>query len=341
MIQPKKCTRQHDIKLTVYSCQPDEVLLFQRYAARYGVNLSLIYEPVSVKNTVQSAGSPCISISHSAPVTAAILNSLYDVGVRYISTRSIGCDHIEIKHAQKLGICVGNVTYSPDGVADYTLMLMLMASRRVKSILRHTDVQNFNVQGTYGRELRSLTVGVAGTGRIGCAVIERLRGFGCHILAFDLYPNTDLVALVDYVDFDTLLAQSDILTLHMPATSNTQYIINRRTLAQMKAGTVLINTSRGALVDTYALIEAIEAGTLGGAALDVIEDESGLYYRDWQDKPLPHRALAILKAFPNVIITPHTAYYTDHALDDMVKNSIENCWLFAIDQLEIRDTKKA
>ena len=328
MVQPKKSIRQHDIKLTVFSCQPDEASLFLRYAMQYGVDLSLSDQPVSAENAVQAAGSQCISVSHTVPITASILNALHDIGVRYISTRSIGCDHIDTLHAEKIGILVSNVSYSPDSVADYTLMLMLMASRRMKSILRHSDAQNYDLQGMCGRELRSLTVGVAGTGHIGGAVIDRLSGFGCHILAYDVYPNADLMPFATYVDLDTLLAQSDILTLHMPATDATHHIINRQSLARMKCDAVLINTSRGSLVDSLALIDAIERGHLGGAALDVIEDEAGLYYRDLQDKPVPNRALALLKAFPNVILTPHTAFYTDRAVEGMVENSIKNCLRF-------------
>lgn len=339
MLQAKKNIRQHDMKLTVYSCQPDEASLFLCYAMQYGIELSLNDQPVSVESAALAAGSQCISISHATAITASILNLLHDVGVRYISTRSIGCDHIDIEHAKTIGICIGNVSYSPDSVADYTLMLMLMASRRMKSILRHTDAQNYDLHGMCGRELRNLTVGVAGTGRIGRAVIDRLRSFGCQIIAYDVYPCSDIMPFVSYVDLDTLLAQSDILTLHMPAADATHHIINRQSLAKMKHDAVLINTGRGALVDSLALIDAIEAGRLGGAALDVIEDEVGLYYRDLQDKPIPNRALALLKAFPNVIITPHAAFYTNRSVEDMVENSIKNCLLFENGQLEAQFVK--
>lgn len=316
------------IKLTVYSCQSHETAWFLKYAEHYKAELFLNEQPVSAENAALAAGSRCISISHAAPVNALTLDSLFDVGVRYISTRSIGCDHIDMQHAQQIGMCIGNVSYSPDSVADYTLMLILMVSRRIKPVLKRAEVQNFNLQ-TCGRELHSLTVGVAGTGRIGRAVIDRLQGFGCRILAYDVYPHKDCMPSVNYVDFAALLAESDILTLHMPASEATYHIINRHSLAKMKPDAVLINTGRGTLVDSYALIEAIEAEHLGGAALDVIEDETGLYYHDLQEKPIPNRALALLKSFPNVIITPHTAFYTDQAVQDMVENSIKNCMMFA------------
>lgn len=321
-------------KLTVYSCKPDEAALFLRCARQFGAELFLSEQPVSTQNAALATGSKCISISHAVPVTASILNALYAAGVRYISTRSIGCDHIDREHAEKIGIWVGNVSYSPDSVADYTLMLMLMASRRMKSLLRHSEVQNYVLPEMCGRDMHSLTVGVAGTGRIGQSVIKRLKGFGCPILAYDLYPNADIMPLVQYVDFDTLLARSDILTLHMPATAETHHLINRESLSRMKADAVLVNTARGSLVDSYALIDALEENRLGGAALDVIEDEAGIYYRNWQDRPVPNRALALLKAFPNVILTPHTAFYTQRAVEGMIENSIKNCCLFAVDHMQ-------
>lgn len=334
MIQSKKNLTQHDIKLTTYSCHPDEVPLFLNCKKQYGIELSMNKQSISLENVSLASGSNCISINHSVPVTASILDALHDVGVKYISTRSIGYDHIDIEYAKKIGISVGNVSYSPESVADYTLMLMLMTCRRIKSIMRHTEVQNYNLQGMCGRELHSLTVGVAGTGHIGRAVIQRLKGFNCHILAYDAHPISEIMQFVDYVDFDTLLEKSDIITLHMPASDSTYHIINKQNIAKMKQDAVLVNTGRGSLVDSSALIDAIESRHLGGAALDVIENETGLYYQDLQDQPIQNRTLALLKAFPNVIITPHTAFYTNCAVKEMVENSVRNCLLFENGKLE-------
>lgn len=328
MLQVKGRPREQGRQLTIYSCQPEEASIYYHYARKYGIELSLKDQPVSMENAALAAGSRCISISHAAPVTPSTLNALYDAGVRYISTRSIGCDHIDIKYAEKIGICVGNVSYSPDSVADFTMMLMLMASRHFKSMMRRTDAQDYHLHGICGRELKSLTVGVAGTGRIGSTVINRLNAFGCRILAYDQYPNAEIMPLASYVDFSALLAESDILSLHLPATEKTYHLINRDTLACMKRGALLVNTGRGSLVDSYALIDAIEAGRIGGAALDVIENESGTYYHNLQDKPVSNRALALLKAFPNVIITPHTAFYTDQAMENIIEDSIKNCCTF-------------
>jgi D-specific alpha-keto acid dehydrogenase len=229
-----------------------------------------------------------------------------------------------VEYAKSVGITVGNVAYSPDSVADYTLMLMLMAARNAKSIILRADIHDYRLNDVRGRELRDLTIGVIGTGRIGAAVIDRLRGFGCRILAYDSRPKT----APDYVPLDELLRQSDIVTLHTPLNADTHHLLNRRRIEQLKHGAFIINTGRGSLVDTEALIPALESGRLGGAALDVLEGEEGIFYADCRNKPIESKPLLRLQELPNVLISPHTAYYTDHALSDMVENSIINCLKF-------------
>jgi D-specific alpha-keto acid dehydrogenase len=177
-----------------------------------------------------------------------------------------------------------------------------------------------------GRELRDLTVGVIGTGRIGAAVIERLRGFGCRILAHDAAPQAPLTS-VDYVPLDDLVSQSDVVTLHTPLTAETHHLLDDRRVARLKHGAFVVNTARGPLIDTAALVAALESGRLGGAALDVVEGEEGIFYTDCRDRPMS-TALRRLQELPNVVVSPHTAYYTDHALSDTVENSIVNCLTF-------------
>jgi D-specific alpha-keto acid dehydrogenase len=214
--------------------------------------------------------------------------------------------------------------YSPDSVADYTLMLMLMAVRNAKSIISRVDIHDFRLNDVRGKELRDMTIGVIGTGRIGAAVINRLRGFGCRIVAYDHRPKT----AAEYVALDELLQQSDIVTLHTPLNANTHHLLNRRRIELLKHGAFIINTGRGSLLDTEALIVALESGKLGGAALDVLEGEEGIFYADCSNKPIESKLLLQLTTFPNVLITPHTAYYTEHALRDTVENSIINCLKF-------------
>jgi len=279
---------------------------------------------VSEVNIELVSGNRCISVGHKTQITNSTLLALRQAGVEYISTRSVGYNHVNVKYAESVGISVQNVAYSPGSVADYTLMLMLMAARNAKSIFRRADIHDYRLNDTRGRELRDLTIGVIGTGRIGAAVVDRLRGFGCRILACDRRSKT----AADYVPLDELLRLSDIVTLHTPLNTDTHHLLNRQRIERMKRGAFIINTGRGPLLDTEALIPALESGRLGGAALDVLEGEEGIFYADCRNKAIESKLLLRLQQLPNVLISPHTAYYTDHALSDMVENSIINCLKF-------------
>jgi D-specific alpha-keto acid dehydrogenase len=289
-------------------------------APRFGVTPRITDAPVSEANLDLSFGNRCISVGHKTHIPNATLLALGRAGVEYISTRSIGYDHIDVNYAEGVGIAVENVAYSPDSVADYTLMLMLMAVRHAKATIRRADTHDYRLNDVRGKELRDLTVGVVGTGRIGAAVMERLRGFGCRILAFDSRPNTS----ASYVSLDELLQQSDVITLHAPLTPETHHLLDRRRIAQMKRGAFIVNTGRGALLDTKALVAALERGRLGGAALDVLEGEEGIFYADCRNRPIENKPLLRLQQLPTALISPHTAYYTEHALSDTVENSISN-----------------
>ncbi len=298
--------------------------MFREMAPRFGVVPTITEAAVSEANTGLALGNRCISIGHKTQLTNSTLLALSEAGVAYISTRSVGYDHIDVNYAETVGICVETVAYSPDSVADYTLMLMLMAVRHAKSVIRRADIHDYRLNDERGRELRDLTVGVIGTGRIGVAVIERLRGFGCRVLAHDRWPK----AAADYVSLDELLRRSDIVTLHTPLIADTHHLLDRARIRQMKHGAFVVNTGRGALIDTEALVPALESGRLGGAALDVLEGEEGFFYADCSDKPIESEPLLRLHQLPNVLITPHTAYYTDHALSDMVEHTMANCLKF-------------
>lgn len=308
----------------MYGCGRDEAVLFREMAPRFGVMPTLTEEPVCEANIDLAVGNRCISVGHKAQITNSALLALSQAGVTYISTRSIGYNHIDVDYAQSVGICVETVAYSPDSVADYTLMLMLMTVRNAKAMIRRADAHDYRLTDVRGKELRDLTVGVIGTGRIGAAVIARLQGFGCRISAYDTRPSTT----ADYVSLDELLELSDIVTLHTPLTPDTHHLLDRERIERMKHGAYVVNTGRGPLLDTEALLAALEGGTLGGAALDVLEGEEGIFYADCRDKHIANQLLVRLQALPNVIVSPHTAYYTDHALSDMVENSLMNCLKF-------------
>ncbi len=311
-------------RITVYGCGVDEVVAFRETAARLGVTPAVTAAGVSEDNIDLAAGNRCISVGHKHRITNATLLALRRGGVEYISTRSVGCNHLDATYAGSIGIRVETVAYSPGSVADYTLMLILMALRDAKGVIRRAQVHDYRLSESRGRELRHLTVGVVGTGRIGAAVIDRLRGFGCGILAHDSRPNVP----AGHVSLDELLRRSDVVTLHTPLTADTHHLLDRRRIGLMRPGALVVNTGRGALLDTGALIEALDSGRLGGAALDVIEGEDGIFYADRRSTPIENRHLLRLQEMPNVLISPHTAYYTDHALRDIVEHSIINCLEF-------------
>lgn len=312
------------IGITIYGCGQDEAVLFREMAPRLGVMPAITAAAVSEANIELASGNRCISVGHKARITISTLLALSRAGVEYISTRSIGYNHVNVKYAESVGISVENVAYSPDSVADYTLMLVLMAVRNAKSIIRRADIHDYRLSDVRGKELRDLTIGVIGTGRIGAAVMSRLRGFDCRILAYDRSPKT----AADYVPLDELLQLSDIVTLHTPLNADTHHLLNRRRIERMKHGAYIINTGRGSLVDTEALVPALESGRLGGVALDVIEGEEGIFYADCRNKPIGNESLLQLQRLPNALISPHTAYYTNRALGDIVENSIINCLEF-------------
>lgn len=309
----------------VYSSRPDEREFIEKFSNVYETGIKMIHEDPVLETVEQAAGCDCISIITNTFITAEMLDRYKKLGVRFISTRTVGFEHIDVEHAKQIGIGVGNVTYTPDSVAEFAVMLMLMVLRNTKPIEARRAGQDYALTMVRGRLLSDMTVGIMGTGRIGVRVAEQLAGFGCRILAADSCRNEALSEIVQYVEPEILYRDSDIVTLHMPSNKENFHVIDSRVFEQMKTGAVLINTARGELVDTKALIEALESGKLGGAGLDVIEGDRLIYYRDLKCEIVPHHEMAILNFLPNVVITPHMAFYTDHSVSDMVENSIRSC----------------
>jgi D-specific alpha-keto acid dehydrogenase len=319
------CRKPVPVGLTVYGCEPDEAELFRALAPRHGILPTITSTAASDADLVAMLADRCISVGHKAELTAPLLRTLRDAGVTYVSTRSIGLDHIDLDAASALGIMVENTVYDPDGVADFTLMLILMALRDATGVVVAAQRGDFRLRAR-GRDLRDLTVGVVGVGNIGAAVVRRLHGFGCRVVAHSngRNPATD----AQFVSIDELLRASDVVTLHVPLDDTTHHLIGRDELAAMKDGAVLVNTGRGPLVDTQALLDALERGHLGGAALDVLEGEDRIFYADCTTRRLDDHVVTRLQGLPNVIVTPHTAYYTRRALHDTVERTLAQCRRF-------------
>lgn len=315
--------------VTVFGCEQDEAELFNELAPRFGIVPTIIGAAASEWTSIPELGNRCISVGHKSELTKPTLRALKAAGVEYICTRSIGFDHIDLDAAASLSMTVENIVYAPDGVADFTLLLILMVIRSVTQVLRAAAGHDFRTANMRGADLRDLTVGVVGVGNIGTAVVRRLQGFGCRVLAYNNGRSTAVTtAAAEFVALDDLLRQSDIVTLHMPLNADTRHFIGRAQLELMKQGGFLVNTGRGALIDTGALIAALECGKLGGAALDVLEGEERIFYSDCSTTDVDNRFLLRLQQLPNAIVTPHVAYYTKRMLRDVVEGTLARCLTF-------------
>ncbi len=309
-------------KIAVYSYRDfDEAAYFEKFSKQYDAELVICREAPDTENAKLAQGCDGVIVLTTA-ITGDIIRVWKDMGVRHISTRTIGYDHVDVEAAERYGITVSNVAYSTGSVADYAVMLILMALRKMKMIIKRAEGMDYSLKDSIGRQIEGLTVGVVGTGRIGEHVIRNLSGFGCRILASDPYEKDSVKQYATYVPREQLFAGSDVITFHVPAVEGTHHIVNKETLAGMKDGVVLVNTSRGSVIDTMALIEALEQGKVGAAALDVIENELGIFYGDYKYQLIGHREMSILKDMPNVLMLPHMAFYTEEAVSDMVELSI-------------------
>ncbi|MCD7716492.1 MAG: D-isomer specific 2-hydroxyacid dehydrogenase family protein [Lachnospiraceae bacterium] len=310
------------MKLYVYSMREfDELPCFEKFCKKYGIEYDYTTETPCLANLDYCRGYEVVDIITTV-IDRPMLDRFHEMGVRCLATRTIGYDHIDTVYAKQLGIGVIHVSYSPNSVADYTIMMMLMGCRKLPHIMERAAVQDYTLKGKLGREIQDCTVGIVGTGRIGKTVIRHLSGFGCKMLAYDIYESDEVREYAQYVDLDTIYRECDIITLHAPATDDNYHMINAQAIEKMKQDVILINCARGALVDTDALIDGIESGKIGFAGLDVVEHESGLYYFNRMGEPLHNPKLAILRSYSNVLVSPHTAFYTDEAVANMAENSI-------------------
>lgn len=310
------------MRLFVYSMREfDELPCFQKYCKKHNIKWDYTTEAPTMENLKLAKGYDVIDVI-TTPIDKPMIDKLADFGVKCIATRTIGYDHIDYEYARTQGIGVIHITYSASSVADYTVMMILMGCRKIKHVMERAAVQDFTLKGKIGKELHQCTVGVIGTGKIGKAVIRNLSGFGCRILAHDIKESAEIKKYAEYVSLEQIYSSCDIISLHVPATPDNFHMIDSKAIKKMKQGVMIINCARGSLVDTEALIQGIEKGKIGFAGLDVIENEQGLYYFNRMGEPLHNPQLAILNSYSNVMVTPHTAFYTDEAVSNMVENSI-------------------
>ncbi len=310
------------MKILAYEVRDDEREYFECCEKRYHVELTLTNQVPSMENVAMAAGCEGVTMLGQGKIDALLLDEYKRLGVRCLTTRTIGYDHIDIAYAKKIGLSVCNACYDPNGVAEYTVMLMLLCIRHYKAALWRMQVNDYSLQALYGREMRNLTVGIMGTGRIGTQAARILSGFGCRILGYDHHQGKASQWLT-YTDLDTLYRESDIITVHLNLNDQTRHIINRDTISRMKDGVILINCARGSLMDTEALIAGIEEKKIGGLGLDCFENEEGIYHVNRRDEIISNRSMAYLRQFPNVVMTQHMAFYTDSAVSSMVQCGVE------------------
>ena len=289
--------------------------------------LRFVHAELMPDTVALAAGAPCIALFSSDDASAPVLERLAEGGVRYIALRSAGYNHVDLEAATRLGIHVANVPeYSPYSVAEHTVLLMLALNRKL--VRAHSRVRelNFTLDGLVGFDMHGKTVGIVGIGRIGSAVVRIMHGFGCRLLGFDLVQSDDLVTAtgIEYVDLDKLCKESDVIAILMPLSAETKHLINDRMIALMKAGVMIVNTSRGGLIDTSAVIRGLKSGHIGFLGIDVYEREQGLFFHDRSDAILQDDVLARLMTFPNVLITAHQGFLTEEALSNIASTTIDN-----------------
>ncbi|MBU8896753.1 2-hydroxyacid dehydrogenase [Corallococcus sp. M34] len=301
--------------------------------ANAGFGHALTYlEPRLEPQTARLAeGFPAVCSFVNDKVNADTLEVLTQGGVRLIATRSAGYNHIDLVAADRLGIRVARVpAYSPNAVAEYAVALVLSLVRHIPRASVRVRDWNFSLDGLVGVDLHARTVGVVGTGRIGRVAARIFRGFGCRVLCYDVNPDPEWERElgVRFAPLDTVFAESDILSLHVPLTPSTLHMVNAEALARMKRGVVLVNTGRGALIDSRALLNALKSGHVGAAGLDVYEEEEGIFFEDLSGQVLQDDVLARLLTFPNVLVTAHQAFLTREALNNIAATTLGNVRAF-------------
>ncbi len=294
-------------------------------------SLKFIDNQLTVETVTLAKGCEAACIFVNDDASGQVLSKLSESGVKYLALRSAGYNHVDLDEAKRLNMNVARVPeYSPHAIAEHTVALILALNRKLIRAHNRVMDQNFSLDGLTGFDLNGKTIGIIGTGKIGCVVAKIMHGFGCRILANDKIANEEIKNSYGavYTDLQTLCAESDIITLHIPLTPETKYLIDSRQILNMKRGVMLINTSRGGLINTRAVIKSLKTGQIGYLGLDVYEEESGLFFKDHSENILQDDVIARLMTFKNVLITSHQAFLTDEALNGIAETTMHNlnCW---------------
>lgn len=314
------------VKIAFFDAKPYDKTFFIQENQEFGFEIDF-FEPNLNSTTLSlAAGYDVVCVFVNDQITAPVLDRLEKEGVKLIALRCSGYNNVDLEAAEGRIKVVNVPRYSPYAVAEHAVALMLCLNRKIHIAYQRTRDNNFSLQGLLGFDMFGKSVGVVGTGGIGKEAARILKGFGMEVLLYDLYPdNTFAQSLgVRYVDLETIYAKCDIITLHCPLTPQSLHMINKNSMAMMKKGVMIINTGRGGLIHSADLVEALKEHQVGSAALDVYEEESGLFFRDFSDVFIADDILARLQTFPNVLITAHQAFFTKEALEMIAKTTLHN-----------------
>lgn len=314
------------MKIAFFSTKKYDREYFDAMNKRFGHSITYFESRLKDQTVPLTRGFPCVCIFVNDDLNADVLRAIRDQGVKVIALRCAGFNNVDICAAADLGLTVVRVpAYSPHGVAEHAVAIMLALNRRLLRANSRVREGNFSLDGLIGFEVNGKTVGVIGTGKIGVCFAKIMLGFGTKVLAYDPFHNPELEKIgVQYLPLDEVIAQSDIISLHVPLMPETHYLINEHTISIMKKGAMLINTSRGGLIDTAAVIDGLKSGQIGSLALDVYEEEGNLFFRDLSGEMIHDDVFARLLTFPNVLITGHQGFFTDTALTNIAETTLQN-----------------
>lgn len=307
-------------KIAFFDAKPYDKECFDEVNQSYEI---VYFENKLTPQTAQLAkGFDAVCAFVNDNINKEVIDTLYSLGIRILAMRCAGYSNVDFKAAYEKINVVRVPAYSPYAVAEHTMALLQTLNRRIHKAYNRTRDFNFSLVGLTGMDLHGKTVGVIGTGKIGQIFIDICKGYGMRVLAYDLYPNANLD--IEYTDLDTLFSQSDVISLHCPLTEQTHHILNDDAFRKMKKGVYILNTSRGALIDSSALLDALNNETVRGAGLDVYEEEADLFFEDFSGTIIHDDLLALLVSRPNVIITSHQAFLTEEALSNIAKTTLDN-----------------
>ncbi|MDD3078271.1 MAG: 2-hydroxyacid dehydrogenase [Paludibacter sp.] len=314
------------LKIAFFDTKPYDESSFREVNKKYGFDIKYYKGYLNIDNVALTQGASVVCIFVNAVVDKVVIDALYRNKVKLIALRCAGYNNVDLDAAKGKIKVVRVPAYSPYAVAEYTLALMLTLNRKVHKAYNRTREGNFALNGLMGFDMHGKTAGIIGTGKIAKILIKTLRSMGVNVLAYDLYPdkNFALENQIEYTDLNSLYANSDVISLHCPLTKETEYIINADSILKMKAGVTIINTGRGKLIDSKALIDGLKSKKIGAAGLDVYEEESEYFYEDLSNKVIDDDVLARLLSFNNVIVTSHQAFFTKEALENIALTTLQN-----------------